>query len=554
MKVNRVYICLILLTITLFTYRLVGNCEFINFDDNIYVTNNSFVKNGFTAESILWAFQTTDAGLWHPLTWFSIMLDYKLYGQSPFGYHWTNVILHSLNTILLFLFISRTTNALWKSAFIAALFAVHPLHVESVAWVSERKDVLSSLFWFLTLLAYVHFLKDRKASAYIKMLFLFICGLLSKPMLVTLPFTLLLLDYWPLKRIKINGCLTIPWRQIWLLVYEKIPLMLLSFCFSLIAYFAQSEAKAVTSISVDLAIKNTFLSYVGYIIKMIFPINLIAFYPLPSTILFWKAGLSILVIIGITGTVFKFASKHPYLLFGWFWYLGTLIPVIGIVQIGGQSMADRYTYIPLIGLFISLTWYISDYFTNHFLINKKILLFVGIACIGILSILATNQLSYWKNSITLFKHANIVKGSYLSHYNLGMALKDKGDIDNAIHEYRSAIAYSPTNAEVHNNLALALIAKGDYDKAIEELTIVIRINPSHAGAFNNMAMILYLQNKIKFAIPYFMEAIRLQPNYANSHFYLAMALKKDDKLKESDIHFKKAVNINPAYNNMIPFE
>ena len=359
-------LCLAIATLTVFWE--VRNHQFVNYDDNRYVTENRIVQAGLTREGALWAFTTTHASNWHPLTWLSHMLDCELFGANPRAHHLSNLILHLANSLLLFLVFKRMTGMLWQSAFVAALFAIHPLHVESVAWVSERKDVLSAFFWMLTLWAYLHYVVSPGFGRYLLVLLFFALGLMAKPMLVTLPFVLLLMDYWPLGRLRLDGSSpntsesanlsAQPWPKLGL-VWEKLPLLAVSALSSLVTFLVQKSEAAVQSLAVFplmVRVANALMSYMGYVGKTIWPRHLAVFYPHPGHVAVWKIAGAVLFLGGVSALVIRMARRHPYLATGWLWYLGTLVPVIGLVQVGAQSMADRYTYLPSIGLFIMIAW------------------------------------------------------------------------------------------------------------------------------------------------------------------------------------------------------
>ncbi|NIQ87873.1 MAG: hypothetical protein GWN93_01765, partial [Deltaproteobacteria bacterium] len=404
------------------------------------------VHKGLTRESFIWAFTTTDEANWHPLTWLSHMVDCQLYGLNPAGHHLTNVLLHSASTVLLFLILLGMTGSRWRSALVAALFALHPLHVESVAWVAERKDVLSTLFWMLTLWAYLAYTKRPERKRYLLIIVAFTLGLMAKPMLVTLPFVLLLLDYWPLKRIELgqsasglpaaNQPSTIaekPGAQAFRLLLEKTPLFVLTAASSVVTFVVQKSEGAVGALEVyplKIRVANALVSYVSYIIKMIWPQNLAVFYPHPGQSLpMWQAVAAGILLVLISIAVIRAGRRQPYLPVGWLWYLGTLVPVIGLVQVGAQAMADRYTYVPLIGLFIMAAWGVPELMKKWH--HRRVALVVSAALVLFaLMTCARLQLRHWKNSIALLSHAHAVTAkSYLVHNNLGSALNELGKYD-----------------------------------------------------------------------------------------------------------------------------
>ncbi|MDI6688750.1 MAG: tetratricopeptide repeat protein, partial [Desulfobacterales bacterium] len=518
-------VCLFLVGVTLSVYLQIINYDFINLDDNFYVTENPNVQAGLTFGGIIWSFTTGHASNWHPLTWLSHMLDCELYGLNPMGHHWTNVLIHAANTILLFLVLKLMTGALWRSAFVAAFFAVHPLHVESVAWVAERKDLLCAFFWMLSVWAYVRYIQYPTKIRYLLLILLFILGLMIKPMLVTLPFVLLLLDFWPLSRFRstgnkqqARGC------QIFIaLVWEKIPLFVLSAVSSLITFLVQQHGGAVASLEffpLKIRIANAFVSYISYIGKMIWPLNLAAFYPYHE----WTIGQVVasgLLLLCLSAMVIWASRKFPYLVTGWLWYLGTLFPVIGLVQIGMQSMADRYTYIPLIGIFIILAWGMSDISVRWW--RRRIVLVI-LSCVVFVSFMVCTwlQVRHWQNGVTLFTHAiNVTHNNSVAYCALGYALEKQDKLNEAIFHYSKSLQINPYFAVAHNNLGTALARKGNAKEAIYHYYEALRIDPNYAGAYYNLGKIFVNQGKIKEAILNYSEALRFNPNMAQALYNLS---------------------------------
>ena len=431
---REILVVLLLTCITVTTYWPVQNYLFVNVDDSDYVYDNPHVTTGLTAKNIVWAFTHFHSANWHPITWISHMVDVELYGLNAGGHHLTNLYFHIANVLLLFFLLRRMTGACWRSTVVAALFAVHPLHVESVAWVAERKDVLSTFFLLLTLYAYQTYASRRSHRGYLKVVFFFILGLMAKPMIVTLPLLLLLLDFWPLRRISHNikdgQCpLFSKVRQSLVaavpLVLEKVPLLLLSFFSSLITIYAQKNA--FMSIPFLPRISNVVVSYTHYLGAMLFPVRLSVYYPFPDALVWWKTALAALMLFIITAAALRQRNKQPWFITGWLWYLCTLVPVIGIVQVGGQARADRYTYIPLIGIFIIVAWGAWTIFKNmHY--SKTILCLGAVLCIGSAALIARVQISYWQNSITLFRHAiNVTKTNCMAQVNLSSAFYNMED-------------------------------------------------------------------------------------------------------------------------------
>ena len=561
---HKLLLCLFLVMITLAVFWPVKDYEFIHYDDDLYMVDNSRVQDGLTIESIKWAFTTTHTGNWYPLTWLSLLLDYELYGLNPAGYHWTNLLFHIANTLLLFFLLSRMTGTVYKSAFVAALFALHPLHVESVAWVSERKDVLSTFFWMLTMGAYVKYVERPRIVKYLLVLIVFCLGLMSKSMLVTLPFVLLLMDFWPLKRIpkwqqtgniivsnqaQSAGSDTSAWR----LIYEKIPLIVLAIPVCVVAITAQRQAGALQPIEwlpFDTRVANAVISYVLYISKMLIPSDLSVFYPHPGIWPVWQVVLAGLLLSLVSAAVIRWGRRYPYLPVGWFWYLGTLVPVIGLVQIGSQAMADRYSYIPIIGLFIMVAWGAADRFKKY-RYRQAVLGFLAlITIIGSITV-TSQQLHYWQNGITLWRR-NIATTSpnYTSYYNLGVTLMEKGNYAEAISEFQKALQLKPNSETAHNNLGLVLAIKGEVPQAIAEFKTALMLKPDHVNAHMNLAMALYQEGDLDESILQFKEALRIKPQLAHTHYLLALALKKQGKVAEARSHYEIAIQINPAYANV----
>jgi len=534
-------ICLILVIAILAVYWQVGNHAFVNFDDDKYVTENPNVRTGITLKNVKWVFTSTHAANWHPLTWLSHMLDSQIYGLNPGGHHLTNVILHILNSILLFLIFRRMTGALWKGAFVAALFALHPLHVESVAWVAERKDVLSTFFWMLTMGAYVFYTERPGIKIYFITVLLFALGLMAKPMLVTLPFVLLLLDYWPLGRFKFRqqeSTVSNSTKKFssFNLVWEKTPFFVLAAVSSIVTFFVQQSGGAVRSFDVlpfTVRISNALVSYISYIGNMLWPYHLAVLYPHPNNLAMWKfAGAGLLLIL-ISFAVIRFMRQLPYLIVGWLWYLGTLVPVIGLVQVGSQSMADRYTYIPLIGLFVMIAWGVPDLLERWQ--HRRAFLAISAGCIlSVLTMVTWMQLQYWQNSISLFEHAiNVTTDNYVMHSNMGVALVEQGKIDKAIVHYREALRIKPDDVDARYNMANALTRQENFKDAIAAYTEVLKIRPDMPTAHNNMGIALSRLGESKKAVSHFREALRIRPDYRDAEYNLKIALKRGETIKDA---------------------
>jgi Flp pilus assembly protein TadD len=557
-------VCLFLVLATLTVYWQVGNYEFVNLDDDMYITENSHVQEGLSRESATWAFTATDMANWHPLTWLSYMLDFQLYGLNPKGYHLTNLFFHLANTVLLFLVLRWMTGGLWQSAFVAALFALHPLHVESVAWVAERKDVLSTLFWMLTLWAYLLYVKRSGIRRYVLILVLFTLGLLAKPMLVTLPCVLLLLDYWPLERIHLGQAAIsrtapgppaliaqTPRKQAFRLLFEKTPLFLLAAISSVITFLVQEGGGAVGALEVypiKIRVANALLSYFRYMVKMIWPHNLAIFYPYPGQSLpMWQAAGAGLLLLLISTVVIRAGRRYPYLPVGWFWYVGTLVPVIGLVQVGGQAMADRYTYVPLIGLFIMVAWGVPHAVRNlHY--AQSSLASASALLLVVLMVCTSLQIKHWQNGLTLFEHTlRVTSNNSQIHNNLGNVFTKKGRLQEAISHYTKALEIDPNYAAAHSNLGVALADQGRLEEAIKHYCAALRLKPNSPELHNNLGVALYSRGDVVGAIKNYLSAVQLKPDYAEAHNNLGNALAQQGRLIEAEVHYAKALTIKPDY-------
>jgi tetratricopeptide (TPR) repeat protein len=558
-------ICIALSITTVAVYWQVGNHEFISFDDNDYVTENRYVQDGITLKGIVWAFAAPHAHNWHPLTWLSHMLDCQVFGLKAGRHHLVNLFFHIANTLLLFLILHRMTNALWQSAFVAGLFALHPLHVESVAWVAERKDVLSTLFWMLTMGAYVYYVERPGYKRYLFVLIFFVLGLMSKPMLVTLPFVLLLLDYWPLNRPQMatvgnSVAAATPrakkkqklqqqapkkaaqtkstiksralWPEIWPLLKEKIPFFVVTMLFCFITFYAQHRVvKPMELYPLGLRIANALISYVSYIGKMLWPLKLSIFYPYVGiALLSWQAISAMLALTATTYLTVRAARRFPYLIVGWLWYLGTLIPVIGLVQVGLQSMADRYTYVPLISVFIMIAWGVPE-LVNRWRYGKFALASAALGILFACIIMTYVQIGFWRNNVSLYEHAiKVTSENAWAQNNLGYALALQGKREEAIARFQKAISIN-NPADAHYNLGIMLASQGKLDEAIYQFRESIRISPGYAKAYNNLGNTLLYQGKLDEAIANYREALRLNPDYAMAQENLKNALAVQRKFR-----------------------
>ena len=534
---------------TLAAYWQVHNCDFTSYDDNLYVTQNWHVKTGLTRDNVLWAFTAGHASNWHPLTWLSHMLDCHLFGTNPRWHHLTNLLLHIANTLLLFAVLKRMTAAFWRSAFVAAVFALHPLHVESVAWIAERKDVLSTLFWLLTMIAYLNYVRRPGISRYLLALLLFALGLMAKPMLVTLPFVLLLLDYWPLERLQLRRDTN---RRLWFqLVREKVPFFILSAISSVITFVVQQKSGAMAKLdAIPLMVRfgNAFISYVRYIGRMFWPDRLTIFYPHPSHELpIWQTAATAGLLLAVSVLVIRLAPKHKYLLVGWLWYLGTLFPVIGLVQVGNQASADRYTYIPLIGLFIVISWALPNLSAKWK--HKKITLGASmLVALSVLFVCSRRQVSLWRNSITLFEHGlRVTKDNYMAHFCIAEPLYQQGRPGEAVAHLTEALRIKPDFPDAHSNLGYFLMHQGKLDEAIAHFTEALRTRPDFANAHHNFGYALTRQGRLEEAAAHFTEALNIKPDFPEVHNDLAVILVRQGKLDDALNQYRQALRIRPDY-------
>lgn len=616
----KIVVSVLLLITVCIAYWQVANCDFVTFDDDAYVYENHRVQGGLTFANVVWAFTTFEVSNWHPVTWLSYMLDYQLFGLSPQAFHLINLFFHIINTILLLYILHRMTHAFWPSAFVAALFALHPLHVESVAWIAERKDVLSVFFGLLTIGAYDFYVKRPGIGRYLWVFIFFVLGLMSKPMIVMLPFILLLLDYWPLCRLRIgkseNSAVkemlqtknskkpkqnskksagnSIPslvknfisrqWPLLRLLIWEKIPLFAAAGIAGLLTMAAQQKAGAIGLIETFpllARIENAFVAYILYIGKMFWPQNLVAFYSHPGTYPFWQYIGSALILILVTVAAVRFRKKYPYLIVGWLWYLISLLPVIGIVQAGGQSIADRYTYLPLIGLFIMITWLVGDIlpaaqFKRPIIIASS--LSILLACL----IQTRSQVLYWKNSVTLFQHVFDVTGSNgATNYLLGNAYAKQGRCSDALRYLTVSVRQNPgfsdslkslltcldnpgqvTASTIRNNqtseqygnrayqyniAGFGLLVQKRTAEAIPCFRKALELQPDFAEAQYNLGNVMAMSGMIDTAAGHYRKALKIMPNYAEAHNNLGSILYKQGKINEAIEHFSAALRLKPGY-------
>src|SRR2546430_1520143 len=545
--------------------------DFVNYDDKTYIYGNPLVSSGLSLHGLLRAFVDTQTNNWHPLTLVSHMIDCQLYDLKPGGHHFTNVFLHTIAAVLLFFWLRNITGkgqsgSNWTSAFVTALFAIHPLRVESVAWIAERKDVLSAVFFFLTLGAYVRYARAPSFGRYLTMSTLFACGLMSKPMLVTTPVVLLLLDYWPLNRGPAFAKATTRQAEVrgqkfnaeiwWNLIVEKLPLFGLSLASSIVALALQVQSPAsVGQLPFGWRLQNALMTYVTYIWQMFWPANLAVFYPHPDDRLaLWQVALSALFLIAITWVVFALRRNRPYLLVGWLWYLIMLLPVIGIVEVGLQGHADRYTYLPHLGLYIALTWLAADV-AKSFPQRKQILAGVGTGIVIILSAWAWKQTTYWRNSETLWAHTlAVTTDNDVALTNLGTSLMERGQLDEAFSYFQKALAVRSRSEHSHYNLSLALIhdsvgnvlgRKGRLDEAIAHFRQAIAFRPDYPDAHYNLGTVLFRRHDLDGAIEEWRTTVSLHPNDPGTNASLGNALVQKGLLREAAYHYDTALQSEP---------
>ena len=549
-------ISLALVAANLVVYAPVRHHDFLNFDDSQYVSENANVAAGVTWRGVAWAFTSTHAGNWHPLTWLSHMLDVQLHGMAPGPHHVTNLLLHTANTLLLFALLWRMTGALWRSAFVAGLFAVHPLHVESVAWLAERKDVLSTLFGLLALHAYLAYVGKPRPGLFAWVTLLFALSLLSKPMLVTLPLLMLLLDVWPLRRLGpadgsaswTETAVRHPTRPLAALVAEKLPLLALSLASSVVTYLAQQQAgavKALNALPLQRRAANAALAYATYVGQTLWPARLAPIYPYPRELPGWLVLAAVLGITAVTVLLAREARRKPYLLVGWLWYVVALVPVIGLVQVGGQPRADRYTYLPLVGLWLVIAWGIPDLFRRLPWSRFALAAAAGLAlCGGALA--ARAQVGHWRDSIALWEHAlAVTTDNYRAHANLAHALTERGRLGEAVTQYEEALRLKPDFAETHNNFGVVLADQGRAEEAIERYSEALRLVPDYEEAHNNLGIALAGQGKLEAAIHHFTEALEIRPGRAVTHKHLGLALAAHGSLEAAIAHYTEALRLEP---------
>ncbi len=594
---QKLIVCIVLIVVTFAVFWQANQFDFVS-DDTAYVAKNIHIQSGITLDGFLWAFSTRYADLWNPLVWLSFMFDYQLHGLNAGGYHLTNVILHLMSCLLLFWLFNRMTGTIWRSAFVAALFALHPLHVESVAWIAERKDVLSAFFWMLTLCLYVYYTEKPVIRRYLPVLLCFACALMSKPMVVTLPIVMILLDYWPLDRLQLQKIMTnipeaiqsstskakkknklkkealkknifpsrvqklsepriggiIPLWQLW----EKLPFFVLSAVLVIITLYNPNtpDVPEATNIKLVSRLVNAPLAFVTYLVKTFWPHNMAILYPFTDQIPLWQVVGATLLILVITSFVIVMANRLPYLFAGWFWYAITIAPVIGIIQISltaPYAMADRYHYLPSIGLAIMMAWGIPTLIKSEE-IRRRLVFPAGIIFLAILSFLSWNQCGCWKDSINLWSHALMVtKDKYLMYYNRGFAYHDLGQYQRAIEDFNEAIRLKPDYATAYTGRGVVSGELGQYQRAIEDFNEAIRLKPDYTKAYTNRGFTYGESGQYQLAIEDYNQAIRLNPNYDTPYYNRGNVYAKLGQYQRAIEDFNEAIRLNQdyaeAYNN-----
>lgn len=547
--VPKLAICAGLIALTWLVFGRTATYSFVNYDDPAYVSENAQIQSGLNWPNVVWAFTHIHSHNWHPLTTISHMLDCQLFGVRPGAHHFVNVLLHSTSVVLLFLLLETMTGGLWASAFVAAIFAIHPLHVESVAWISERKDVLSGLFFVLTLFAYFWYTRAPSLGRYATMSILFVCGLLSKPMLVTAPAVLLLIDYWPLRRMERteDG----EQRTVWSLIIEKIPLFVLSLASAAVTLFVQNQG-AIGLVHFDVLpfswrVTNALAAVLIYIGQMFWPADLALGYGHPGKSPVWQVAACAAGLIAITLGVVAARKRRPYLSVGWFWYLVMLLPVIGLVQVGGQSHADRYTYLPQIGLYIAITWLLLD-LARSWRVPRAAFATAAVVVLGALSVCAANQVSYWHDTERLWRHAlAVTKHNDIAHLALGQFYADHKKLDAALVELQTVVARHPGDADARLRLAKALSEKeGRTSDAIAQFQAAIEKEPN-PDAETTLGNLLLQHDRIEEAVEHYRHVAELEPASPLSHFNFAVGLHRLGRLVEAIAEYKKALAIDPKY-------
>jgi Flp pilus assembly protein TadD len=544
--------CLALVASVFAVYWQVRDHEFVNYDDLDYVVDNPHVRSGLTWKSVVWVFTHSHASNWHPVTWISHMIDYEIFGRAPRGHHMVSVAFHALNAALLFLALRSMTGAFWRCLIVAALFAVHPLRVESVAWVAERKDLLCGSFFMLTLLAYCRYVKRSTTGGYLLVLAAFAMGLLSKPMLVMLPFVLLLLDVWPLDRWRPSS---MPPLRILL---EKLPMLALAAAAGVITMFSQESAGAFYRIPFASRLANAPLACVAYLWKTVWPARLSVFYPHPADIhppgdatWIWLAVAAAVALFAVTCLVVWQHRARPYLVVGWLWFLGSLVPVLGLLQVGRQAYADRYTYLPLIGIYTAVVWGLAEMSARWPACRSVLRIAAPVVLLMFMS-LSRSQAAKWRTSITLFEHSlAVTESNILAHYNLGTALLKRGEPTRALPHFEEAVRIAPEFADGHANLGAALLKLGRPVSAAEHLSLALRLQPEDVEAHFNLGHLRMAEGRLDQAARHYGDALHLDPDHVESHTNLGVVYAMRGDTARAEEHFRTALRLDPGHTSAL---
>lgn len=548
-----VILSLVLIVLATAIYGRTIGFGFVHFDDPEYVRDNPHVQQGLNPANAAWAFTTAEFGSWNPLVWLSLMIDRDLFGPGAGGFHFTNAALHVINVLLLFIVLRRMTREDWPSAMVAALFAIHPLHVESVAWISERKDVLSTMFWLLTMWVYAGFTERGGATRYLLVMAMMTLGLLAKPMLVTLPCVLLLLDYWPLGRLANHAAITVqnP-KTAWQLVIEKLPLFAIAAMASVVTIIAQHGQSAITDLPVGSRLANAVVSYARYLGKQFWPVDLALVYPHPylhggpglpaGTIAAAAALLLVITVITIA-----LARQRPYLIVGWLWFLGTMVPVIGVVQVGYQAMADRYAYVPMIGVYIALAWTVWDLLARHRRMRAPMVVMASIIMM-LLGWRAWLQVGHWRNSNHLFDHSlAVMPDNWIMHQHYAGVLERQNDRAGAAAQLEAALRLHPDSAGMNNTLGAIRYALGDATAARQRFLRALDLNPDFAEAHNNLAILDQRDGRLDQAEMHLREAVRIDPRASRTRKNLGLLLGLMGRFDEAVSQIEQAISLDPAH-------
>jgi Tfp pilus assembly protein PilF len=538
-------ICFVLIAITWAVFGQTVRYGFVNYDDPAYVSENRQIQAGLSWENIAWAFTHVHSHNWHPLTTISHMLDCQIFGLRPGAHHFVNVLLHCLSVILLFLLLEQMTAGLWQSALVAAIFAIHPLHVESVAWISERKDMLSGLFFVLTLLAYVHYARGPNFLRYVSMSILFVCGLLSKPTLVTLPAVLLLLDYWPLRRFQRSE---VTGQRSAKLVVEKIPLCVLSLGSAISTLIAQRGGiLQMEYLPFTWRLANAASAYLIYVWQMFCPLNLAAIYPHPGRLPFLETAVATALLVLVTALAFILRKPRPYFITGWFWYLIMLVPVLGLVQVGSQAHADRYTYLSQIGLYVAVVWGVAD-FLSHFRYRREVSAVVAPLIIAMLGWRSWIQTGYWRDTERLWMRTLAVTGQNdFAHFAFGEFLLKVHRLDEAIAQFKIVLATHPSDPDPNFQMGYAFMEKGDDEAAVARFEETLKSEPENPDAETNLGNLLLKSDRVPEAVEHYRSVLRHEPSSALAHYNLAVGLHRLGQLPEAIAQYEEALAIDPKY-------